>query len=83
VRTRQFAKEVGFQLDVIWNDEDVLELRVFAWNGAFGGVAQVWVGIGDWKRLLPNSQGSQKILLTHVNLSCVPSDQGVQVEQRA
>jgi hypothetical protein len=60
VRTRQFAREVGFQLDVIWNDEDVLELRVSAWNGAFGGVAQVWVGIGQLEKIATQLSGFPK-----------------------
>lgn len=38
--------EVGFQLERIYRDSDVLEIRVSAWNGAFGGVADVYVGVG-------------------------------------
>jgi len=38
--------EVGFVLERIYEDRDVLELRVSGWNGAFGGVADVYVGIG-------------------------------------
>jgi hypothetical protein len=60
VRTRQFAREVGFQLDMIWYDEDILELRVAAWNGAFGGVAQVWVGIGELDKIATDLAGFPK-----------------------
>jgi hypothetical protein len=38
--------EVGFQFERIYGDNDVLEVRVSAWNGAFGGLTDVYVGIG-------------------------------------
>jgi len=38
--------EAGFQLTVIWGDADVTRIRVSAWNGLFGGTADVYVGIG-------------------------------------
>jgi hypothetical protein len=60
VRTRQFAREVGFQLDVIWNDEDIFDLRVSAWNGAFGGVARVWAGIGELEKIAAELSGFPK-----------------------
>jgi hypothetical protein len=39
--------ETGLRFEVRWSDQDVLEVRVTAWNGAFGGSADVYVGIGD------------------------------------
>ena len=39
--------EIGFRLEVIYKDNDLLELRVSAWNGAFGGTADVNMGIGE------------------------------------
>jgi len=39
--------DVGFDFQLIWHDNDVLNLRVSAWNGAFGGVAEVYEAIGD------------------------------------
>jgi hypothetical protein len=36
----------GFQLDVKWHDKDLLEVRITAWNGAFGGEADVYLSIG-------------------------------------
>jgi hypothetical protein len=60
VRKRQFAREVGFQLDVIWKDEDILELRIAAWHGAFGGVAGVWVGIGELESIAAKLSGFPK-----------------------
>ena len=38
--------EPGFQFGVLWSDDDVIELRVSAWNGTFGGSADLYVGIG-------------------------------------
>jgi hypothetical protein len=46
VRTRQFAAEVGFRLAVIYSDEDLNEIRVSAWNGNFGGAADIYMEIG-------------------------------------
>src|SRR5882762_6217501 len=39
----------GLQFEVIWNDNDVLEVRIVAWNGSFGGSADVYVSIGGLK----------------------------------
>jgi len=38
--------DIGFQFEVIYKDRDFLEVRVSAWNGTFGGMADVYVGIG-------------------------------------
>ena len=38
---------VGCEFRVVWYDNDVIELRVSAWNGTFGGVAKIYEGIGD------------------------------------
>jgi hypothetical protein len=36
---------------VIWQDEDLFDIRVSAWNGAFGGVAELYVAIGGIEEL--------------------------------
>jgi hypothetical protein len=38
--------ETGFQFTELWRDADVVKVRVFAWNGVFGGTADVYIGIG-------------------------------------
>jgi hypothetical protein len=38
--------DVGFQFELLWNDEDVLHVRIGASNGEFGGTANVYVPIG-------------------------------------
>lgn len=38
--------EKGFQFEVQWHDNDMLEVRIAAWNGAFGGTVDVYVAIG-------------------------------------
>ena len=40
------AMDTGFQFEFLWNDNDVFEIRVAAWNGQFGGSADVYVPIG-------------------------------------
>jgi hypothetical protein len=30
---------IGFEFQVVWHDEDVLNLYVSAWNSAFGGLS--------------------------------------------
>jgi len=36
--------DIQFQFEVIYNNSDLVEVRVSAWNGAFGGAADVYVG---------------------------------------
>jgi len=36
----------GVKLEVKWHDADVVEVRITAWNGAFGGTVDVYTGIG-------------------------------------
>jgi len=37
---------VGFELRVLWHDDDVINFCVSAWNGSFGGLAEIYDGIG-------------------------------------
>jgi len=36
----------GINIQVLWYDADVFEIRVSAWNGAFGGSVNAYVPIG-------------------------------------
>jgi hypothetical protein len=45
---------VGFQFTVIWFDEGSIQLCVSAWNGTFGGTAEVYEALGK----LENAAGS-------------------------
>jgi hypothetical protein len=38
---------VGFEFQMLWHDEDVFKLCVKAWNGSFGGAAEIYEAIGD------------------------------------
>lgn len=38
--------DIGVRLEVLWNDADIFEVRMAAWNGLFGGSANIYVGIG-------------------------------------
>src|SRR5712692_8606366 len=50
----------GFQIKVIYRDDDVVELRITGWNGAFGGAADAYVGVGDLERIAEKLQGFPK-----------------------
>jgi hypothetical protein len=58
--------DIGFELQLIWHDNDVLNLRVSAWNGAFGRVAEVYEAVGDLEaaatqlRGFPNSTADRR-----------------------
>lgn len=49
--------ETGFQFDVLFRDSDLLKVRVSAWNGAFGGASDVYVGIGALTEIANKLQG--------------------------
>ena len=49
--------ESGFQFEVIYDDNDVLEVRVSAWNGEFGGKADVYVAIGQLEETAEKLKG--------------------------
>lgn len=42
--------DIGFQFEVIYKDTDLLQIRISAWNGIFGGASDLYVGIGDLER---------------------------------
>jgi len=37
--------KVGLQFEIIYKDVHLLEIRISAWNGSFGGSANVYVGL--------------------------------------
>ena len=53
--------EPGFQFRVLYRDNDLLKVRISAWNGSFGGEGDVYIGtdelgiIGAQLRGFPNS----------------------------
>lgn len=48
---------IGFQFDVKYKDKDLIEVRVSAWNGAFGGRADVYVGTGQLEAIATALKG--------------------------
>ena len=48
---------IGFQFQVIWYDNDVVQLCVSAWNGAFGGAADIYEAIGDLEEAAAQLRG--------------------------
>jgi len=49
--------DTGFQFGIIWNDDDVFEVRAAAWNGQFGGTANVYVAIGGLAEIATELEG--------------------------
>jgi hypothetical protein len=60
--------EPGIEFQIIWSDNDALSLRVAAWNGSFGGVAEIYVAIGDLQvaarqlRGFPNNPADKRVI---------------------
>jgi len=76
--------EVGIEFQLIWHDKDVLNLRVSAWNGDFGGVAEIYEGIGDLHvaasnlRGFPNDPGDRReIVLGNFDRKCAAGGVGM------
>jgi len=49
--------DVGVKFQLIWYDNDVIKLLVSAWNGSFGGVAEIYEAIGDLETAASNLRG--------------------------
>jgi hypothetical protein len=43
--------DVGLQFQVIYYDQDLIEVRVSAWNGSFGGSANIYFGMGELEQI--------------------------------
>jgi hypothetical protein len=41
----------GFEFKIIYSDNDIHKLNVSAWNGTFGGTADVYVSIGELRKV--------------------------------
>ena len=39
--------DIGVQIKVIYQENDLIEVRISAWNGTFAGTTDVYVGIGQ------------------------------------
>ncbi|HET7215933.1 MAG TPA: hypothetical protein VFL79_20245 [Terriglobia bacterium] len=49
--------DVGIEFDVIGKETDLLKVRISAWNGAFGGAADVYTGIGGLEEAAKRLKG--------------------------
>ena len=52
--------QASIEFQLIWHDNDVLNLRVSAWNGSFGGVADIYEAIGALETAASNLRGFPK-----------------------
>lgn len=50
-------RDVGFRFEIVYSDAHLLEMRVSAWNGAFGGVARVYVGLDQLQKAAATLRG--------------------------
>lgn len=49
--------DIGIEFRLIWFDNDVLNLTVLAWNGFFGGAAEIFEAIGDLRAAADQLRG--------------------------
>jgi hypothetical protein len=49
--------DTGFEFLGIYSDLDMVEVRISAWNGSFGGVARVYVELGGLEEAASALQG--------------------------
>ena len=54
--------DAGLRFAVLWSDADVVKVRASAWNGQFGGAAEVYVGIGGLAEAAQNLDGFPRSL---------------------
>lgn len=54
--------DTGFRFAVLWSDADVIKGRASAWNGQFGGTADVYVGTGGLAEAALNLDGFPRSL---------------------
>jgi hypothetical protein len=61
--------DIGIEFRLIWFDNDALNLNVVAWNGAFGGLAEIFEAVGDLRsaadqlRGFPTSPADERVLV--------------------
>src|SRR5215475_11161773 len=60
MRSRQQAIFVGIDIEVCWADEDIFDVRVSAWNGSFGGTANLVVETGGLEKFAATVSGFPK-----------------------
>jgi hypothetical protein len=53
----QMNRDIGFQFEVIYKDVHLVEVRISAWSGSFGGVADVYVGLDQLEESAAKLQG--------------------------
>jgi hypothetical protein len=48
---------LGLQIQVTYADEDLVEIRVSAWNGMFGGAAEIYVNLDELEQIAGKLKG--------------------------
>jgi hypothetical protein len=71
--------EIGFELKIIYKDAHLLKVRISAWNGKFGGEADVYVGLDRLQRAAEEIEGfprnpadTREVLLGNAAKSAAP-----------
>src|SRR5713101_5881662 len=56
-KSRCMNMDVGFQFEVMYKDVHLVEVRISAWNGSFGGVADVYLGLDQLEETATKLRG--------------------------
>src|SRR5271163_5016281 len=48
---------VGFEFEIIYKDAHLMMVRIAAWNGSFGGAADVYMGLDQMEEAAGQLQG--------------------------
>jgi hypothetical protein len=56
-REQNTTINIGLEFQAIWDDVDLIDVRISAWNGTFGGVCCAYVGIGKLEEAAATLRG--------------------------
>ncbi len=49
--------DIGLEFQAGWDDVDVIDVRISAWNGTFGGTTNIYVGVGELEEAAATLRG--------------------------
>jgi hypothetical protein len=77
---------IGLEFQEIWNDADMIGVRVSSWNGTFGGATRVYVGIGRLEQAAATLHGfphapsdSRELKFAGVGMGGAPGGVGLRI----
>jgi hypothetical protein len=48
---------IGLEFQAMWDDESMIDVRISAWNGTFGGMSRAYVAIGELEKAAAKLRG--------------------------